>query len=312
MARSLRIDRPGAWHHVMHRGARREPIFRGDGHCLLFLGGVDEAVGHHGLELHAYSLMPNHYHLLVRTPLGNLSRCMRHVNATYTQRLNLQQGWDGPVFRGRFRSQLIEDERYLDRVFAYIHLNPFRARLAKRLDEPCWTSLRAYLGKERAPAWLCTDYFSRRLGGGADIEKLIRLERKSTHGRREDVDETGWIPTEDRPAPLSGGRGARLAEARRPTVNEVLERVASVAGCTVAAVKLREMGPSANPARRLAVWALSRAQAHSHRDIGRALGMSEGQVAKVLWRLRRDGPPPGMADWMSALAEPQHVERGRS
>jgi hypothetical protein len=62
MARSLQIDRPGAWRHVMHRGARREPIFRGDGHCLLFLGGVDEAVGHHGLELHAYSLilMPNH------------------------------------------------------------------------------------------------------------------------------------------------------------------------------------------------------------------------------------------------------------
>ena len=85
-----------------------------------------------------------------------------------------------------------------------------------------------------------------------------------------------------------------------------------MAGCTVAAVKLREMGPSANPARRLAVWALSRAQAHSHRDIGRALGMSEGQVAKVLWRLRRDGPPSGMADWMSALAEPQHVERGKS
>ncbi|MFL5272655.1 MAG: hypothetical protein ACJ79E_11405, partial [Anaeromyxobacteraceae bacterium] len=104
---------------------------------------------------------------------------------------------------------------------------------------------------------------------------------------------------------------AHAADARRPTVKEVLECVASVAGCTVAAVKQREMGPGANPARRLAVWALSRAQAYSHRDIARALGMSEGQVAKVLWRLRRVGPPAGMAEWMSALAEP-HVERGRS
>jgi putative transposase len=88
MARSPRLD-SRAWHHVMHRGARREAIF---------------------------GATPNHYHLLVRTPLGNLSRCMRHVNATYTQRVNRRHGWDGPVFRGRFHSQLIEDERYLDHV----------------------------------------------------------------------------------------------------------------------------------------------------------------------------------------------------
>jgi hypothetical protein len=132
-------------------------------------------------------------------------------------------------------------------IFRGVHLNPFRAPLATRLDDPCWTSLRAYLGKERAPAWLCTDYFSRRFGGGADIEKLIRLERKRTHQRPEDLGETGWIRAKERPAPLSGGRGARVAEARCPTVNEVLAKVASVAGCTVAAVKLREMGPSPGP-----------------------------------------------------------------
>jgi hypothetical protein len=69
--------------------------------------------------------------------------------------------------------------------------------------------------------------------------------------------------------------------------------------------------PNSEPGPSLAVWALSRAQAYSHRDIGRALGMSEGQVARMPWRLRRDGPPSGMAEWMSALAEPQHVERGK-
>jgi REP element-mobilizing transposase RayT len=304
MARSIRSDRPGAWHHVMHRGARREPIFRREDHCLLFLGSLDEAVEHHGLEVHAYSLMPNHYHLLVRTPHGNLSRCMRHVNATYTQRVNLRHGWDGPLFRGRFRSQLLEDDRYLDDVFAYIHLNPFEAGLATRLDDPCWTSLRAYLGKERAPRWLQTAFFTERFGGRDGIAEAIRTRRKHRDGWPADLDlETGWIRTPEgadraraRPA-----RSARTAPGARRSIGEVLKEVAQVAGCTIADVKAREMGPGANPARRLAVWALSRAQVYSHREIATALGMSEGQVAKVLWRLRRQSSP-ALAAWMDALA----------
>src|SRR4051812_16842847 len=99
MARRPRIDAPGCWHHVMHRGARRAPIFRDDEDCLLFLKGLEEAVDHHGLEVHAYALMPNHFHLLVRSPLGNLSKAMKHVTATFTLRANRRHRWDGPVFR---------------------------------------------------------------------------------------------------------------------------------------------------------------------------------------------------------------------
>jgi DNA-directed RNA polymerase specialized sigma24 family protein len=62
------------------------------------------------------------------------------------------------------------------------------------------------------------------------------------------------------------------------------------------------MGPRANPARRLAVWALSRSQVYSHREIASALRMSEGQVAKVLWRLRSECAPDPLSDWMKTLA----------
>lgn len=303
MARTLRIDAPGAWHHVMHRGARREAIFRREDHCLLFLVSLGEAVEHHGLEVHAYSLMPNHYHLLVRTPLGNLSRCMRHVNATYTQRLNLRYGWDGPLFRGRFRSQVVEQDEYLDHLFAYVHLNPLRAGLATRLDEPCWTSLRAYLGKERGQAWLRTDFFLERLGGQGGVERAIRARRKRTDGWPEHMDfETGWIRAVDpaAPRPVTGTRPPRAA---RPSIEEVLRRVAQEAGCSVTALKRSEMGRGANPARRLAVWALSRAQGYAHREIAAALGMREGQVAKVLWQLRREPPRSLLARWMAGLVE---------
>jgi REP element-mobilizing transposase RayT len=290
----------------MHRGARREAIFRSDEHCLEFLGSLSEAVERFGLEVHAYALMPNHYHLLVRTPRGNLSRCMRHVNATYTQRVNQRRGWDGPLFRGRFRSQLIEDERYLDQVFAYVHLNPLRAGLAKRLDDPAWTSLRAYLGRERTPAWLTTDFFAARLGGGAGISKVIRELRKGDERWPEGFDlDSGWIrpAAPAQPAPPARRRPAPARPPPRASVGEVLKAVAEVAGCSVGDVKRVEMGPGANPARRLAVWALSRAQVYTHADIAKALGMSEGQVAKVLWRLRREPPPAPLPAWMAALRE---------
>ncbi|WP_308197073.1 transposase [Anaeromyxobacter sp. SG64] len=303
---------PGAWHHVMHRGARREPIFRRDDHCLLFLQSLEEAVEHHGLEVHGYSLMPNHYHLLVRTPLGNLSRCMRHVNATYTQRVNLRHGWDGPIFRGRFRSQIVDDDSYLEHVFAYIHLNPFHAGLATRIDDPCWTSLRAYLGNERAPAWLRTEVFTERFEGRAAIGEAIRARRKRRDQWPEGLDrEAGWIRTAERTERLRQVGAARRASTTAVSIGEVLKQVAQVAGCTVADVKEREMGPGANPARRLAVWALSRAQVFSHRDIAAALGMSQGNVAKVLSRLRQERPPAPLAEWMETLVA-RLVGSGRS
>lgn len=294
----------------MHRGARRAPIFRRDDDCLLFLRSVAEAVEHRGLEVHAYSLMPNHYHLLVRSPLGNLSRCMRHVNASYTQRLNLRHGWDGPVFRGRFRSQIVEEERYLDHLFVYVHLNPLVAGLVKRIDDPCWTSLRAYLGKERTPSWLRTEHFTDSFGGRTGIREAIQQRRKGTHGWPEQLDlETGWIRGSRDEA--RSPRGMRGAPAERASIDEVLREVAEVAGCTVATLKEARMGPGANPARRLAVWALSRAQVYSHPEIARALGMSDGQVAKVLWRLRSASAPAPLSGWMTAVAERQ-VESGRS
>lgn len=297
----------------MHRGARRAPIFRSDDHCALFLSCLEEAVEHHGLELHAYALMPNHYHLLVRSRLGNLSRCMQHVNGTYTQRLNRGHGWDGPVFRGRFRSQVVDDDRYLDHVFAYIHLNPFSAGLARRLDDPCWTSLRAYLGKERAPTWLRTDVFTERFGGRAGIEGAIRERRKRPEGWPTEMDrEDGWLRSGDLSPRDSGRVRAPVARtaAPRSDISEVLAQVAAVAGCSVPRLRVREMGPGANPARRLAVWALSREQRFPHAEIASALKMSTGQVAKVLWRLRAEPARPPLSDWMAALLGRQ-AECGR-
>lgn len=165
MSRPIRIQYPGAVYHVMNRGNARQAIFRTPDHYQLFLRCLAEAVQLWRLKLHAFSLMPNHYHLLIETPAGNLSRAMRHLNHVYTQRLNRMAGRDGHLFRGRYKSILVEDDAYLVELLRYIHLNPVKAALAKSPELHPWTSHHYYLGRT-APDFLTTNrllgYFGKR------------------------------------------------------------------------------------------------------------------------------------------------------
>ena len=88
MSRPLRINYPGAYYHVMNRGAGYHDIFSSDDHRSMFLDLLRELHETFQVNIHAYCLMDNHYHLLLETPLGNLSRAMRHLNGIYTQRYN--------------------------------------------------------------------------------------------------------------------------------------------------------------------------------------------------------------------------------
>ena len=131
MARPLRIEFPGAWHHAMNRGNARQTIFLDKGDYRAFLDLLDECSSMWGLECHAYCLMPNHYHLLLSTPSGNLSRAMRHLDGVYTQRFNRRHDRDGHLFRGRYKAILVDADSYLLQVARYIHLNPIKARLVQ-------------------------------------------------------------------------------------------------------------------------------------------------------------------------------------
>ena len=104
MSRPLRIEYPGAWYHVMNRGRRREPVYVAESDYKLFLEILNQTSELFQIEIHAYALIPNHYHLLIRTPLGNISRCMRHINGVYTQKINKKYKTDGSLFRERFKA----------------------------------------------------------------------------------------------------------------------------------------------------------------------------------------------------------------
>ena len=299
MPRKPRIDFPGAWHHVMHRGARRAPIFRDDDDCLRFLGVVEDAVQRFGVEVHGYSLMPNHYHLLLRSVRGDLSRAMRHVNAVYTQASNRVRRWDGPLFRGRFHSQLLRSEAHLPYVLAYIHLNPLRAGLVTRLTSSCWTSHLAYTGRETAPEWLTREFFLALFGGGGELhEYVLDLHRGRRSWPERMALDTGFLPAME--VAISEQRACDAAE-RPPSVSEVLERVCRVTGASLEELRTARKGPRANPARRFAVFALVWEAGLTHRSAGEALRMSTQQVANVMKRWT--GKDDQQRRWREALED---------
>jgi putative transposase len=154
MSRPLRIEYPDAWYHIMNRGRRGEEIFSGIQDYRQFFGILKETAGLWKLRIAAYCLMPNHYHLLVQTPGGNISRCMRHVDGVYTQRYNRLHGCDGQLFRGRYKSILVDAEGYLFPLVRYIHRNPLRAGLAGTLEGYEWSSHRGYLSNAKKWDWL--------------------------------------------------------------------------------------------------------------------------------------------------------------
>lgn len=160
MSRPPRIEYDGAWHHVMNRGARRGPIFhdKDDHQCFLRL--LSEIHETWNVETHAFSLMGNHYHLLVHTPNSNLSKAMRYLNAQYTMYYNKKYHHDGALFRGRFKSLMAEKDSYLLELVRYIHMNPVKAGISSTPEQHSWTSHAAYLNAKKRKDetnWLVVD-----------------------------------------------------------------------------------------------------------------------------------------------------------
>ncbi len=157
MSRPLRITYPGAWYHVMNRGRHQDDIFLEEGDYRLFLEVLRETAKLWNFEVAAYCLMGNHYHILARTPEGNISRCMRHLNGVYTQRFNRKHSIDGPLFRGRYKSILVEEDSHLLELLRYIHRNPVKANIALHLDDYPWSSHKGYMAGNRGWNWLMRD-----------------------------------------------------------------------------------------------------------------------------------------------------------
>lgn len=216
MARSIRIEFPGAFYHVMARGNRKQDIFLDEDDHHFFLKTLKEACGRTGWRVHAWALLRNHYHLLLETPEPNLVAGMKWLQNAYTRRINAKHRAWGRVFGDRYKAVLVQAREgdYYATLLDYIHLNPVRAGLVNVAEGGSvaaypWTSVAgAYVlrPEQRAP-WVAVERGFAACGvedtAAGRREFVARLDARGAAGRS-----AGLVPVPED----ADGRSSHLAK----------------------------------------------------------------------------------------------------
>jgi putative transposase len=186
MARALRLQFKDATYHICARGNRRDVIFSDDKDRFRFLELMEQSLRRYQVELHAYVLLPNHFHFLAQTRRANLSRWMHWLIASYSIWFNRRHRSNGHLFQGRYKSFLVQGGRYLLGLSRYIHLNPVRGRVLgagnptvrrARLRAYRWSSYRGYAGLARQDEFVIEELVLGELGGRRRDESKLRYRR---------------------------------------------------------------------------------------------------------------------------------------
>ena len=142
--RRARITYPGAFHHVMNRGHEGTDIFYGNKNKNQFLEYMADAAKKFKIRIFAYTVMNNHYHLVLENTSGKMSEFMKRLNGQYGRYYRTVNGGKGYVFQERFKSTLIEKDAYLLQSIAYLLRNPIRAGIVTNAEDYIWSSVKAY------------------------------------------------------------------------------------------------------------------------------------------------------------------------
>ena len=193
MARALRVEFEDALYHVCARGNRRQRIFATEKDFVRFEHLLRESTGRFAIELEAYVLMPNHFHLLARTRRPNLGRWMHWLLVSYSVWFNRRHNLSGHLFQGRYKSFLVEEASHLLELSRYIHLNPVRGRVIgagdpgqrrERLRKYRWSSYCGYAGLAREKDFVSGARVLEELDGRKNVSKQRTQTRLSPFCRR--------------------------------------------------------------------------------------------------------------------------------
>lgn len=176
MTRPLRVEFSGAFHHVYSRGNGKQKIFTDEADCQSFCQILEDVIRKRKWVCHAYCLEVTHFHLIIETPEGLLSKGMHDLNGAYSQAFNRKHNRVGHVMQGRYKSPVIEDDSHFLGVARYIVLNPVYDKLVVQPELWRWSSYAATAGSAPAPDFLEID-FTRRLFDDS-TEKAIDMYRR--------------------------------------------------------------------------------------------------------------------------------------
>jgi hypothetical protein len=228
---------------------------------------------------------------------------MSYLLSQYARELNAQQGWDGPLFRGRFHHRLVTEDAHWLHLLAYLHLNPLRAGLVRRLQDSRWTSHGAYAGVDPRTAWLRVDGLLGAHGGERGYQEYVRGVRMGRIGTPSGFDAVDLA--EGPPLPRLAGP-PEAPPPPRPVVSprEALRQVARVTGVPLAELSETRRGRAGNPARVLAAYWLVYGAGLTTVAAGQWLKMHPVRVSQAVGRVRaRRAGDQEVAARVSALEE---------
>jgi putative transposase len=292
MTRPLRLEYPGAVYHVMSRGHERSAIFREDGDREKFHSVLGAVVGDERWELHGYCLMSNHYHLLVETPEGRLSRGVKALNGRYAQWFNWRHGRRGHLLESRFRSVLVQKDSHLMELLRYIVLNPVRAGLVERAGDWKWSSYRATAGMSEAPEWMAVDWtlsqFARRRTAARRAFRRFVAEAKGSGKEIETEEKSGCYGDQEfrqqiremlDGKEISDEIPLRYRPARHAvTIAQVQVKVAREWDVPIETLARRRGGDD----KRAAIYLAKKLTGIGGREIGAAFGVKPAQVSHIV------------------------------
>lgn len=310
MARPLRIEYPNACYHVSNKAGPASGLFPAEQYYQAFLDGVREAATRFNVDLLGWCLLKNEYHLLIKTPEGNLSRFMRQVDGLYTQYYQKQKRRRGSVFRARYKSVLFQAENYLVPLSRYLHQLPRTAR-QNPLNWP-WSSLPLYLGKPGYDGGLKPAEVLAHFGGAGQPEQCVEayaaylqsnVERELLrfYGKKNQLSVLGDEKFRARArsvASISGARGvSKGAVARkRPTPDRIISSVADTFQVSDSSILHAARGPgSKNVPRWVAMYLCQEAAGITLQQIARQFGLQRyGTVSTTIGKLKgefEEDPP---------------------
>lgn len=296
MARPLRIEGSDFWYHVMARGIDGRELFVENREYEHFLHLVSKYAELFEIDVHAYVLMPNHFHLLACTHKGDLGRFMQRLLTAYSVWYNKRRQRYGHVFQGRYKAIVVEREGYATEVSRYIHLNPARVgnikhtlnALRRTARQYKWSSYAAYLGLARSATFLRTNILLQSFGKTTSEQRRAYAQfveeglMRDVSEFREDIHAQSILGSPSfvdrisdllcaKPIHDSSAKGAqRLLESR--SLEKVIAAVAEVTSVDPAALKQRYSRHTV--ARKAALWALARwcSARFSLQSIGQTMG----------------------------------------
>lgn len=262
MPRAPRLEYEGAFYHVISRGNRQQPIFHQKADYQKFLDRLQTEVARCHFHLYAYVLMPNHFHLLLEQEDLPLSRFMQVLLTGHARWHNQRYQQHGHLFQGRYRALLCDKESYLLELTRYIHLNPVRAKIAKKPETYSWSSYRAYLGREAGKALetgLVLGMLDKREARARRLYERFVLDALGTGSRPEFYSATEQLFLGDNDFVEDSKRRYRAiakiqsSPSQNVTMQEVLEATCQITGIAVPVLVGRTEGEAEKRAREIAV-----------------------------------------------------------